>query len=284
MTSAGDVARRQDVAACPNRLQKMFSALSGDRPALITYAMAFYPDRDRSVEVMLRMLESGADALEIGIPFSDPVLDGPAIQEAGHQALSRGATPRGVMEIAAEVRGHTDKPLLVMTYYNIVFRIGHEKFVALASEAGIDGIIVPDLPTEELGPLKGECDSKGLSVVSFCSVTTPLERIREAASSATGFLYCVARLGTTGVRDTLPEELPTFLERVRANANCPIAAGIGVSNPEQCSVVGSLADGVIVGSALVEEVAAARDGFAGVSDLVSAMSRELRSAPSGQRV
>ncbi|MHB8896932.1 MAG: tryptophan synthase subunit alpha, partial [Candidatus Geothermincolia bacterium] len=155
-----------------SRLERMFSGLKGRRSALIAYATGFYPDRDRSVKVIRTMLDNGADAVEIGVPFSDPVMDGPVIQAASETALLRGATPAGVIDVAAEVRGYTDRPLLLMTYYNPVFKFGLSEFVKRAAEAGVDGLIVPDLPAEEMGPLKAECDASGVSIVPFCSTTT----------------------------------------------------------------------------------------------------------------
>jgi tryptophan synthase alpha chain len=260
------------------RLTTMFDELSAKRAALIAYAMGSYPDRDRSVEVILTMLDNGADAVEIGIPFSDPVMDGPLIREAGEAALGNGTTPLEVFEVASEVRGSTDRPLLLMTYYNIIFRMGSAEFIRRAAQAGVDGIVVPDLPTDEMRELRQACDGSGVAIVAFCSLTTTPERIREADRVATGFLYCVSRLGTTGVRDTIPDTLPGFLARVKANAAGPIAAGIGVSTPEQCASIGALADGVIVGSALVERVRVSNGDLSGLAGLVASMSGSLRDA------
>jgi len=261
------------------RLAKMFADLRGKRAALITYATGYFPDREGSLSVIETMLDSGADAVEIGIPFSDPVMDGPVIQETSATALRTGATPGGVLELAAEARRRTDKPLLVMTYYNPVLKFGVEDFVRRAAGCGIDGVVIPDLPVEEMGPLGAACNSAGVDTVAFCSVTTPPVRIREAASAATGFLYCVTLLGPTGARASVSDELPSFLARVRENASCPIAAGLGVSTPEQCARIGTMADGVIVGSALMSEAARSDGDLSGLGALVRSMSEALRATP-----
>jgi tryptophan synthase alpha chain len=258
-----------------SRLEKMFEDLQGNRAALIAYATGFYPDRQGSIDAIMAMIEGGADAVEIGVPFSDPVMDGPVIQEASATGLLRGATAEGVMDIVSEVRRQTERPLLLMTYYNPVFHFGEVDFVRQAAASGVDGIVIPDLPVEEMGAFKAACDDEGVSTVPFCSMTTSESRIREAASQATGFLYCISRLGTTGASSELSPELPQFLDRVRENASCPVAAGVGVSTPEQCALVGAIADGVIVGSALVSKVRDTGGDLSQLSSLVRSMSAAL---------
>jgi tryptophan synthase alpha chain len=198
------------------------------------------------------MLEGGADAIEIGVPFSDPIMDGPVIQQTGARALAAGATPALVLELASSVRDRTDRPIILMTYYNPVFRYGLEKFAADCSLAGVDALVVPDLPVEEMEPLKAACGPARIDTVGFCAPTSSPERIESAARMSTGFLYCISILGTTGVRDSLPYGLGAFLTRVRRHASCPITVGLGISTPRQCSSVGEIADGVIVGSALMK--------------------------------
>lgn len=253
------------------RLRGMFDGLKGSRAALIPYATGYFPDRGRSVSVVLEMLEAGADAVEIGIPFSDPVMDGPVIQKTSGIALASGATPMGVLDLVSEVRGSTDKPLLVMSYYNTVFRRGLMEFARDARSSGVDGVVIPDLPAEEMIPWKRECDREGLSTVAFCSATTGDSRIRLASSLSSGFLYCVSLLGTTGPREVLSRELPELIERARRNADCPLVIGVGISTPEQCAEAGGMADGVIVGSALMKILL---EG--GEEDDLGAMVRELR--------
>ena len=236
------------------RLRGMFDELRGKRAALITYATGYYPDRDTSSEVIRAMLECGADAVEIGLPFSDPVLDGKVIQESSTAALKAGANTPRILELAEELRAGTEKPIMLMSYYNPIFRYGLESFARDAVEAGIDAAIIPDLPIEEMSPWKRECDSAGLETVAFCSVTTSPARIKSAGEMSSGFLYCASLLGTTGPREGVSVELPAFIRRVRENTSCPAAVGLGISTPEQCGKVGSMADGVIVGSALVRTI------------------------------
>lgn len=236
------------------RLRGMFDELRGKRPALITYATAYYPDRDASSGVIRAMLECGADAVEIGLPFSDPVLDGKVIQESSKVALEAGANTPRMLELAEELRAGTEKPIMVMSYYNPVLKYGLESFAQDAVGAGIDAAIIPDLPIEEMSPWKRECDSAGLETVAFCSETTDRARVKRAGDLSSGFLYCTSLLGTTGPREGVSVELPAFIQRVRENTSCPIAVGLGISSPEQCRQVGSLADGVIVGSALVQTI------------------------------
>ncbi len=253
-------------------LREMFQVAAPSGAALITYATGCYPDRKRSAEVVRAMLAAGADAVEIGVPFSDPVMDGPVIQKTSVAALSAGATVDSVLDLLREVRGGTARPLLIMTYYNPVFRYGLERFAHRAHSAGADGLVVPDLPVEEMGPLKAACDSAGLATVAFCAPTTSPQRLGAAAAATTGFLYCVSQLGTTGARESLPPGLPGFLARVREHASCPIAVGVGISTPEQCREAAAMADGVIVGSALMKAVAETDGSLEPLSRLVSEMS------------
>ena len=257
------------------RLADMFDSLAGSRAALIAYATGYYPDRAGSESVIRVMLSSGADAVEIGIPFSDPVMDGPVIQATSHAALEAGATPAGVLEIVESVRRDTAKPLLAMTYYNLVFRYGLDGFARDGAAAGLDAVVIPDLPAEEMGPWRDACGEAGLDTVAFCSATTSPERIEIAAGMSTGFLYCVSVLGTTGARDRMPAELPAFLERVRAHSDRPLAVGLGISTPEHCAEVGGMADGVIVGSALMDAVARGSGDLADLESLVASMARAL---------
>jgi tryptophan synthase alpha chain len=236
------------------RLRSMFDELRGKRAALITYATGYYPDRDASFEVIRTMFECGADAVEIGLPFSDPVLDGKVIQESSTVALEAGANTSGILGLAKELRAVTQNPIMLMSYYNPVFKYGLGSFAKGAVQAGVDAVIIPDLPIEEMAPWKRECDSAGLETVAFCSVTTDPARIKGAGDMSSGFLYCTSLLGTTGPRDAVSVELPAFIRRVRENTSCPIAVGLGISTPEQCREVGGMADGVIVGSALVQTI------------------------------
>lgn len=259
----------------PGRLSSMFAGLEGARAALIAYATAYYPSREASAEVIRTMLESGADAVEIGIPFSDPVMDGPVIQETSRIALTQGSTTSGILKLAAELRAETEKPLLLMSYYNPIFKYGLDSFARDAAEAGVDGVVIPDLPFEEMGPWKSASDKAGLETVAFVSVTTSDSRIAEASRMTSGFLYCVSLLGTTGPRKEVSPEVYRFIERVRRNASCPLALGIGISTPEQCADVGKIVDGVIVGSALMQTVSPPGDDLGKLESLVRELSGSL---------
>lgn len=237
-----------------NRIGGAFRTAGRERALLISYATAYFPDRERSGDIIRAMLESGSDMLEIGIPFSDPLMDGPVIQEASHAALEAGASPAGVIEIAGGLRSETDKPILLMTYYNPVYRFGLDRFAEAAGESGVDGVIIPDIPLEEAGPWRSAASARGLDTVLFAAMNGSDERIREAGASTEGFLYCVAVLGTTGMRDVISSSLASFLERTSRLVDRPLAVGLGISTPEQCRRVGEMAQGVIVGSAYMNAV------------------------------
>ena len=254
----------------------MFESLKGKRAALICYATAFFPDEGASKRVIKTILNAGADAVEVGIPFSDPVMDGPVIQRATDVALRSGATPRKILKMIREIRSFSEKPILIMSYYNPIFRYGLEEFAHDAKFSGVDGLIIPDVPSEEMQPLRESCDLAGLATVAFCPPTTTLERIEKAADMTTGFLYCVSLLGTTGARDELSPEIPSLISRVRKVTDIPLAIGVGISTPEQCAKVGSLADAVIVGSALMKIVDDGMD-FGRLEELVLKMASALNS-------
>jgi tryptophan synthase alpha chain len=233
-----------------SRIEEAFRRAEG-RSALIAYVTAGFPDFEVSLRIASALLEH-CDILELGVPFSDPVMDGPVIQESSRRALQNGATVDGVMNMARELRSASDKPLLIMTYYNPVHRRGDQVFAAGAAEAGIDGVLIPDLPPEEMSHWSQAADEAGLDTVLFASPTTPPQRLRLLGEQTRGFLYCIAVRGTTGLRDSLSDELGAFMKRVRSCCKTPLALGIGISNPEQCRVAASLADAVVVGSALVK--------------------------------
>ena len=241
-----------------NHIDEAFAGMGGRSGALIGYATAGFPDRDTSLAIAAALLEH-CDLLELGIPFSDPVLDGPVIQESSRRALEAGFRVHDVFDIAGELRRSTHKPLLAMTYYNPVHRMGHASFAAAAAGAGLDGTLIPDLPPEEMAGWSGEAEGAGLSNVLFASATTPEERLRSLGALTRGFLYCFAVRGTTGMRESLAEEVGPFMMKVRGCCSAPLALGLGISTPEQCRHAGVLADGVVVGSALVKAAMEAMD-------------------------
>jgi len=228
------------------------------RGALIPYFMCGYPSAARSIELILAVAQGGADIIELGIPFSDPLADGATIQHAGHVALERGMTINGCMEIARQISSQSTVPLLFMGYYNPILAYGIERFCQASANSGVSGLIIPDLPPEEAGPLQQAAQRYGLSLVFLIPPTTSNERIteiaRSAANSPGSFIYCVSLSGVTGARAALPASLHSFIARVREHSKehpLPLAVGFGLSTPEHIAEVTSYADGAVVGSALV---------------------------------
>lgn len=260
-----------------NRLAARLGELAsrGDK-ALIVYLMAGDPSPDATPVLVEAAARAGADVVELGIPFSDPLADGPVIQAAGQRALRAGTTVARVLSLAARIREASPVPLVFMTYYNPVLRYGPERFVADAARAGADGLIVPDLPVEEAGSLRGLTDAAGLALVPLVAPTTPEHRIAAIASCARGFIYCVSLTGVTGVRDRLPPELAEFTARVRRHARLPVALGFGISAPEHVAAVAPLVDAVVVGSALVKAVAENAGSPAILADRLAALVRALK--------
>jgi tryptophan synthase alpha chain len=204
------------------------------------------------LDVVRAVADAGADAVEIGIPFSDPVMDGRTIQEASRRALEIGATPAGIVADLAKV--DVGIPLVVMTYYNPVQHLGHERFAASLVESGVDGAIVPDLPLDELGPWGKAADAAGVETVLLAALTTPDDRLRRICDRSRGFVYGVSLLGVTGERTTLSNRALEMGRRLKATTGKPVLLGVGLSTPEQAVEAASVSDGVIVGSALVRRL------------------------------
>src|SRR5258706_2727854 len=229
------------------------------RGVLIPYFMCGYPSAIRSVELALAAAEAGADIIELGMPFSDPLADGATIQHAGHVALERGMTISGCMEIAGRVSVKCDTPLILMGYYNPILAYGIERFCKAAAANGICGLIIRDLHPEEAAPLQNAAQKHGLSLIFLIPPTASDERIAQIIRTATGgvssFIYCVSLSGVTGARTTLPPHLHSFVARVHGYMKddpLPVAVGFGLSTPEHIAEVTSFADGAVVGSALVK--------------------------------
>ena len=195
---------------------------------------------------------SGADAIEVGIPFSDPMIDGVTIQDASRRALERGTTPDGILADLSRV--DVGVPLVVMTYYNLIFRAGHARIAGLMSQSGVSGAIIPDLPLEEVGPWADAADRAGVATVLLVAPSTPLDRIGRICERSRGFVYAVGRMGVTGEQKVLAESARQVAERVSSATDLPVCVGIGVSTPEQAAAVCEVADGVVVGSALVRRL------------------------------
>jgi tryptophan synthase alpha chain len=251
-----------------DRIAEAFSS-HGRRAALMPYLMGGFPTLEESRAVGLACADAGADLVELGVPFSDPLADGPVIHAAATEALREGVTPLWVLEVCAALSERL--PVVLMAYANLV--LGPGEFVEKAAATGAAGVIVPDLPHDEAAPLRARCDSLGLALVPLAAPTSSPERLAEIGADARGFVYTVSLTGTTGERQELPPELEDTVARVRAAADVPVAVGFGISTPEQARAVGDLADGVIVGSRLVR--AAGEGGAEAVGDLVRGLAAAL---------
>ena len=248
-----------------------FSA-HGKRAALMPYLMGGYPSLADSLSAGLAAADAGADLVELGIPFSDPLADGPVIHAAGTEALRSGATPHRVLGVCEQLA--TRVPVVLMVYANIVLTAGVETFALRAASAGASGLIVPDLPHDEAGEVRAACDAEGLALVPLAAPTTTPERIAEIGADARGFVYTVSLTGTTGERDQLPPGLADTVTRVRAATDVPVAVGFGISTPDHARAVAEIADGVIVGSRVVR--AAGEGGAAAVGALTAELAAALR--------
>jgi len=243
------------------RIEPTFSRLrERGEGALVTYLATGDPSLDETVELVRALEDAGADVVELGMPFSDPVADGPTIQAACQRALAAGATPDAVFKTIARVRARSEVPIVIMTYVNLVHRPGYRAFAARAAEAGADAVLITDLPVGAADEWIAECEAADLDTVFLVAPTSRPETLRLAGRRASGFVYCVSRAGTTGARDSLPEELPEFLAQVRAATTRPLCVGFGISSDRQVAELLRHADGVVVGSALVDVVAAAPPG------------------------
>lgn len=241
------------------RIAAAFNSASGSA-ALMPYMMACFPGLDESVAVGRAYVDGGADIIELGIPYSDPLADGPVIQAAGQRALAAGATVSGSLDVAARLA--PSLPLVVMCYANPVMAYGPQRFVQQLAKSGVAGLLVPDQPTDESGDLLAICDSVGVALVPLVAPTTSDERLELICPQARGFIYTVSVTGVTGERGELPTGLGAMVERIRSHTELPVAVGFGVSSPQQARSVAAIADGVIVGSRLVREVAKSESGEA----------------------
>jgi tryptophan synthase alpha chain len=233
-----------------SRIASVFTR--ANHTALIPYMTVGYPSIETTLQVVPLLASNGCDIIELGIPFSDPLADGATIQRASYEALSRGITPHLCLEVAQELRRQLEIPLVFMTYYNPVLKFGLKQFCSKCAEVGIDGLIIPDLPPEEGQELEKSTRSHGLDLVYLLSPASTEERIRLVACKASGFIYLVSLTGVTGARDELPQELEGFVARVRARTEKPLCVGFGVSTPEQAQRIAKVADGVIVGSRIIQ--------------------------------
>ncbi len=270
---------KEDITAAKQGVRAVADAFrragAEGRTAFITYLTMGYPARDAALELVPALEAGGADIIELGVPFSDPVADGPAIQRASYQALQAGMTPALCLEQVAQLRqAGIQAPLLLMGYYNPIYHYGPQEYVRDCRRAGADGLIVPDLPLEEADGLVEACRREALAMVFLVAPTTGMDRLQEIAQRSTGFLYLVSRLGTTGADAGFDAgELRRRLELVRRLSPVPVAVGFGVSTAEQARALAGLADGVIVGSAVVER---AMQGPAALREFAAGLRAALR--------
>ena len=239
----------------PSRISRRFADLrSAGEMGLVTYITAGDPSLAATEQFVLALANAGADVIELGVPFSDPVADGPVIQRASERALQAGTTLAGVLALVKSLRAKTDVPLVLFSYYNPVLQMGLEKFGDAAKVAGADGVLITDVTPEEGVEYREAMNSRGLDTIFLAAPTSTDERLALIAKSSSGFLYLISRTGVTGAKDQLAEELPSLARRVRRVTELPIAVGFGISLPGHVSVLGGLADAAVVGSALVEEI------------------------------
>jgi len=267
-------------AANSTRISQRFAELrdSGEL-GIIAYITAGDPSLDATHKFVLALAEAGADVIELGIPFSDPLADGPTIQRASERALKAGTTLAGVLDLVGRIRQSSQVPLILFGYYNPIFQMGVEKFAAAASSAGADGVLVTDLTPEESIDYRRILAARHLDTVFLGAPTSTDERLSTVAAVTSGFLYLISRTGVTGAKDSLPDELPALLRRARAVTTLPIAVGFGISLPGHVSVLGGLADAAVIGSALVSEIENAKS----VEAAATALAVRIRSLKEAAR-
>ena len=242
----------------PSRISAAFDRIRAEqRTGLITYVTAGDPDMSRSADILCGLDRAGADVLEVGIPFSEPLADGPVIQRATERALAAGATASGVLNLVKRVRPAVQAPIVLFTYANPVLRMGVEAFGDRARDAGVDGVLVLDLPIEEAGEFRDAMMARGIDMIFLLSPTTTDARVTDAAKLGRGFLYGISRLGVTGTRDTVADGAQVLAARMRAATSLPIALGFGISSPDHVRQIGRFADAAVVGSGLVGVIAEA---------------------------
>lgn len=262
-----------------SRIQQAFArARAENRAAFVAYVCAGDPDFDTSVEICRSLLANGVDILELGVPFSDPLADGLTNQLAAQRALEGGMTAARVFELVRRIRTFSEAPIVFYTYYNLVFANGVEAYARAAKAAGVDGILTLDLPPEEAGEMTAACKAHGVETVFIIAPTSPDDRIAKIASTTTGFLYYVSREGVTGVRDQVAGNIPQAVARIRAQTKLPMVVGFGIGTRAQVAEVAAQADGVVVGSALVNCV---RDNLANRAKIPSVIAARAADLSAG---
>ncbi len=259
-----------------NRIDRLFNSLrENDRTALMPFLVAGDPTLDHTLELIAALEQAGADMLELDVPFSDPIADGPTIQAAGQRALASHVTLQGILDMVKEVRRQVNLPIVLMSYYNPLYQYPLDEFARRAAEVGIDGVIVPDLPFEEAGPWRASALPAGLHPVFLVAPTSPTDRIEKADSASKGFLYYVSVTGVTGARQDLPRDLTLALDRTAKQVRNPLAVGFGVGSAAQVAALAPHADGIIVGSALVKVIEQSQ-GSSRLTERVQDFIKELK--------
>jgi tryptophan synthase alpha chain len=271
----------------PTRISKRFAALreSGEL-GVVAYITAGDPSLDATHKFVLALAEAGADVIELGIPFSDPLADGPTIQRASERALKSGTTLAQVIDLVREIRKSSEVPIVLFSYYNPVLQMGLEKFASTAASAGADGVLITDLTPEESDEYRRVLAARNLDTIFLGAPTSTDERLAKIAAVSSGFLYLISRTGVTGAKDSLPDDLPALQRRARKVTQLPIAVGFGISLPGHVSVLGGLADAAVVGSALVSEIekaTAAGSAPAAIDAAAAALASRIRSLKEAAR-
>jgi tryptophan synthase alpha chain len=277
--------------AKPTRISRRFAELrASSEMGIVAYITAGDPSLEATEKFVLALAEAGADVIELGIPFSDPLADGPTIQRASERALKNGATVAGVIDLVGEIRKSDsparDVPIVLFGYYNPIFQMGLEKFAAAASLAGADGVLITDLTPEESGDYRRILAAHHLDTIFLAAPTSTDDRMEKIAACSSGFLYLISRTGVTGAKDALPDDLPALLRRAHSATHLPIAVGFGISLPGHVSVLGGLADAAVVGSALVSEIenaTANNPSPAAIDTAATALADRIRSLKSAAR-
>jgi tryptophan synthase alpha chain len=259
------------------------AARAEGRAALMPYFTLGFPTPQQSLQVIQALAHVGVDLIELGVPFSDPLADGPTIQHSTQVALEQGMSVAACLKLVREIRaGGVTQPLMLMGYVNPILTFGVERYVTAAAESGADGLIVPDLPLEEAVDLEAACRRAGLALVYLAAPTSTAERLAVLAAHTSGFLYLVSLTGVTGAREALAGDLAAFVGRVRAVTQTPLAVGFGISRPEQVAAVAQLAEGIIIGSALINAVAATADPALGAHAFIEGVRKGLWVTPQTQ--
>lgn len=269
------------------RIQERFRSLrEAGELGIVAYITAGDPSLDATLKFVLALAEAGADVIELGVPFSDPLADGPTIQRASERALKSGTTLAGVLELVRRIRRTSQVPLVLFSYYNPILQMGLEKFATAAEITGADGVLATDLTPEESDDYRRILGAHHLDTIFLGAPTSTDERLAKIAACSSGFLYLISRTGVTGAKDVLPDDLPALLRRARAATHLPIAVGFGISVPGHVSVLGGLADAAVVGSALVSEIEKATKSGVSVSAIdaaTSALAEKVRSLKEAAR-